>query len=105
MQKVTPIQSARTKKVELSKPYSFEDKEYTKLELDFDSLTGQDVINAEKKVRALGDSSPVAEFSKTYQAVVAAKAAKVPVDLIMKLPAKDFTRITILVQNFLLEEV
>lgn len=105
MQKVTPIQSTRTKKVELSKPYSFEGKEYTKLELDFDSLTGQDVINAEKEVRALGDRSPVAEFSKTYQAVMAAKAAKVPVDLIMKLPAKDFTRITILVQDFLLEEV
>lgn len=90
--------------IALSTTYTFEGKEYAELTFDFDSLTGRDVINAEKEARALGDNSPLPEFSKTYQAVLAAKAAKVPVDMIMSLNGKDFTRVTVLVQNFLLEE-
>lgn len=90
--------------ITLSTTYTFEGKEYAELTFDFDSLTGRDVINAEKEARALGDNSPLPEFSKTYQAVLAAKAAKVPVDMIMSLNGKDFTRVTVLVQNFLLEE-
>lgn len=91
-------------KIVLSKTYSFEGKEYTELTLDFDSLTGRDVINAEKEARILGDNTPLPEFSKTYQAVLAAKAAKVSVDMLMSLNVRDFTLVTLMVQDFLLEE-
>lgn len=91
-------------KVVLSRKYSFEDKEYEELSLDFNSLTGKDIIDAEKEARALGDNSPVPEFSKTYQAILGAKAAKVPIDMVMDFNVRDFTRVTMAVQNFLLEE-
>jgi hypothetical protein len=42
------------------------------------------------------------EASKSYQMYVAARAAKVPVELIKKLSIKDASAITIKVQSFLL---
>ncbi|KUO72713.1 MAG: hypothetical protein APF81_08540 [Desulfosporosinus sp. BRH_c37] len=89
--------------IKLLKPTTYDDVEYKKLVLDLEELSGQDLINATKEAKALGDKSAVAEFSKTYQAVVAAKAAKVPVDLILLLKAKDFTQVTLHTQNFLLD--
>lgn len=89
--------------IRLIKPTTFDGVEYKNLILDFDELSGQDLINATKEAKVLGDKSAVAEFSKTYQAVVAAKSAKVPVDLILMLKAKDFTQVTLHTQNFLLD--
>lgn len=89
--------------VKLSRPVAFEGKEYAELTLDLDSVTGRDLIKAEAEARLIAGPSPVAELSKAYHAAVAAKAAKVPVDLILELPAQDFTRVTMAVQNFLLE--
>lgn len=90
-------------KVILSKPFSFEGKEYTELVLDLDSLTGNDMINAAKESRVIGDTSAVPEMSKTYLVVLAARAAKVPVDMLLALPGKDFSKVTIRVQDFLFE--
>ncbi|NPV30558.1 MAG: phage tail assembly protein [Firmicutes bacterium] len=90
-------------KVVLSKPFVFEDKEYREIEMDLEGLTGRDLINAANVAKTLGDPSPVAELSKAYLAAVAARAAKVPVELITSLPAKDFTAVTLAVQNFLFE--
>jgi hypothetical protein len=89
--------------ITFSKPYMYDGKEYTELQLDFSTLTGNDMIKAEAEARVLGGPMPVPELSKQYQAVVAAKAANVHVDMIMGLPAKDFTKVTMAVQNFLLE--
>lgn len=86
----------------LSRPFVFEDKEYKEIVMDFEGLTGQDLISASNTAKTLGDASLVfAEASKAYLAAVAAQAAKVPVELIMALPAKDFTAVTLAVQNFL----
>ena len=89
--------------VTLKNPITFDGVVHSKLILDFDELSGQDLINATKETKALGDQSPVIEFSKIYLSVVVAKAAKVPVDLILALKAKDFTLVTLHCQNFLLD--
>ncbi|HOV79363.1 MAG TPA: phage tail assembly protein [Bacillota bacterium] len=88
--------------IKLSKPCAFEGKEYTELILDFDSLTGRDMISAEAEARVIAGPAPVAELSKPFLAVMAAKAAKVPVDLIVGLPANDFSKVTMAAQDFLL---
>jgi hypothetical protein len=90
-------------KVVFTKPFEFEGKEYKEIELGLEGLNGKDLIDASKEARPMGETSPVSELSKTYLAVVAAKSAKVPVDLIVGLPGKDFSRVTLAVQNFLLE--
>lgn len=90
-------------KVNLKKPVTFESKEYTEINAEFDNLTGQDLIDATNEARARGDQSVLVELSKLYQAIVAAKAAKVPVDMVIGLGGKDFVAITKAAQSFLLE--
>ena len=84
------------------KAVSFEGKEFTELDLDLDGLTGGDLIKASRESAILGDVNPVQELSMTYLAVVAAKAAKVNVDMILALPASEFSKVKVEVQNFLL---
>lgn len=89
----------------LSRVVNFEGKEYSELNLDFDALTGNDVIQAERQLVAMNQHNsviPVKELSKEFLAVILAKAAKVPVELINSLSAKDFSKATVLAQNFLL---
>ncbi len=89
-------------KIKLSKPFAVNGIEIEEIDLNFDKLTGADLIAASRESVLLGDNSLVHELSKQYLAVVAAKASGLNVDDIMKLPAKDFTAITLAVQDFLL---
>ena len=89
-------------KIKLNRPITINGVEMKEIELDFDKLTGADLISASRESGLLGDNALVPELSKQYLAVVAAKASGLNVDDIMKLPAKDFTAITLAVQNFLL---
>lgn len=86
----------------LSKSIDFEGTEYTELNLDFDSLTGEDLEEAAIEFQINGNSAPVIELSKPYLAIIVGKAAKVPTQLIRKLNAKDYSKATVRAQNFLL---
>lgn len=86
------------------KPFQFEGKEYIGIDMNFDGLTGNNLLQAESEVRAMGDRTPAVSFSMKYQAAVAAQAAKMPVEMILSLPAKEFSKVTLTVQNFLFEE-
>lgn len=89
-------------KIKLKKPINFEGELIKELNLDLDCLTGQDMIDAQKEIQSM--NVPVQEFNKEYLAVVAAKACGRPTDLIPLLGIKDFSAITVEVQNFLLGE-
>ena len=84
-----------------AKPFTFEGQEYTGLDLDLDRLTGKDLVNIEAEMAARGIQAVMPEISKSYQMLVAARAAKVPVDLIEALPIKEASTITMKVVNFL----
>ena len=90
-------------KIVLKKPQTHEGADYTILNAEFDNLTGQDLIDATNEARARGDQSVIIELSKLYQAIVAAKAAKVPVDMVVAMGGKDFVAVTKAAQSFLLE--
>ena len=96
-------QEKKTGRVDLSNVFTFEGKTYTSLDLDLENLTGKQMIEAAKEAKGIGIVNPVQEFCPVFLACVAAKAAKVPVDLIESLPAKDFTVVKTTVQNFLLQ--
>ncbi|WII39195.1 phage tail assembly protein [Paenibacillus thiaminolyticus] len=88
----------------LKKPITFVDKEYTELQLDFDSLTGQDLVDAQRQYLRLGlenELVTVHENTKEMQAYVAARAANCPPELIFSLSLKDFSEITRMVQVFI----
>ncbi|MGG4034204.1 phage tail assembly protein [Paenibacillus cisolokensis] len=86
----------------LRRPISFEGETYAELNLDFESLTGEDVIACERQFLSENNGSTfVKETSKAYQSYIVARAAGVPVELIRKLSAGDFSRVTLRAQNFL----
>lgn len=88
--------------VTLTKALKVKGKDTTSISLDFDKITGNDLLKAEKEARAMGDQSPSVFLSMTFQAVIAAKLIGVPPDDILALPAQDFRNIVFPVANFLL---
>ncbi len=74
------------------------------IELNLDDLTGEDLERAQELVaqsrKGVGN---VPEFNKAYISQVAAFAANLPVEVIRGLPAKQYTLVTLEVQNFLLD--
>ena len=89
--------------IKLAKEIDFEGKKYAELTVDLDGLIGKDLVDAEAEASAI-TGRPVTDIDKTYQTCVAAKAAKVPADMLFTLPARDFAKITSRVQNFLLSD-
>lgn len=89
--------------IKLSKPVAWEEIQYDAIFLDLEGLTGNDLLEAEREFIASGGNAAVAELSKGYLATVAARAAKVPTEVIKALSAKDFSSITLKVQHFLLD--
>lgn len=70
--------------------------------LNFDNITGYVLIRCEKAAKNEDRSITVPALSMTYQAHVAAMACGCKIDDIFALPAADFTRVCLEVQNFLL---
>lgn len=70
--------------------------------LNFDNITGYALIRCEKAAKKEDHSITVPSLSMTYQAHVAATACGCKIDDIYALPAADFTRVCLEVQNFLL---
>ncbi|WP_051775871.1 phage tail assembly protein [Paenibacillus tyrfis] len=84
-------------------PIEFEGEHYSSFKLDFERLSGDDIIVCERQYQARQpDFTYVKETSKEYQSYIVARAAGVQVELIRKLSASDFSRVTLRAQNFLL---
>lgn len=93
--------------IKFKNPYIFEDKEYNEITLNFEGLTGADLENAEifSDIRVNpAYSGTMAEFAKPYLSAIAAISAKVPLEFIKGLPIKEYTAVTVTVQNFLLTQ-
>ncbi|MFW5433702.1 phage tail assembly protein [Paenibacillus apiarius] len=87
----------------LVRPISFDGEEVKELVLDFDELTGRDLLACARQAQTMAPDEVafVRALSLPYQVVVAAKAAAVPAELIQSLKAKDFTQVTQRAQIFL----
>lgn len=72
------------------------------IDLALDELTGWDLIEVETQMNAEGKFLLMADYSKAFQARVAAKSARIPVEVLEALPARDFNKIASTVQFFLM---
>lgn len=87
------------KVIKLKKPVTVKGKPTTEVNLDFEKLTGNGMIQAEKAARAMG----VGEASVlASQAIIAAKAIGCSVDDLFELGAVDFKNIVKETTSFLL---
>lgn len=86
----------------LTKDYEFEGKTYSELQLNLDDLTGKDVSAAKREWARSGNYSPLMASDTDFCVFLAAKSAKLPVEFMEGLPAKDYCAIGQAVSNFLL---
>lgn len=89
--------------VTFAKPVTLGGEKVSKVDLDFDKITGMELLSAEKHARDMGDTTPSLALSMTYQALVASKVLGVPYDDVVALPAKAFAAMTLEVGRFLLD--
>ena len=87
--------------VKLSKPMSWAGEEYTEIVMKFDELTGEDMEALDDELQQQGTFVVAPTASRIYLRHFAARAARVPSDMIRKLPAKEYNRITTAARNFL----
>jgi hypothetical protein len=92
--------------VRFKNPFIFEGEEHEGVELDLDRLTGNDLEKAQEIIVIQKKVTPnVPEFSKAYLSEVAALAARKPVEFFKALPVREYIKVTVEVQNFLLDGV
>ena len=89
-------------KHKFKKPFKFEDKEYKELELNLEGLTGSELQAVERELAFSGMAVMNVSTSQTACLYLAAKAAKIPSELIMALPIAEATEVSMKVQHFLL---
>ncbi len=87
--------------ITLQKPFVKDGKTIEKLTLNLESLTGHDLVKAEKVARTFGEEAANPLFTQTGLAVVAAQVSGFAVDDILELSAPDFLLVTNTVGNFL----
>lgn len=90
--------------IKFAKPYRFEGKEYTEIDLEaLADLTGADLIAVDKLMSRDGISIEVMpEVKINYACNLAAKALKLPVEFFEGLPAKEAIKVKNRVMGFLL---
>lgn len=85
--------------LKLSKKYTLDGKETDIIKMDFEKMTGADILDAEKTTLYIdGMSGAVLELSKAYMLNIASIATGIPAEELKKLNLKDFTNLTIEVQ-------
>lgn len=72
-----------------------------KLNSGLNKMTGYDYEKAEEEARMLGTQIIDVSLSKTFHAVLAARALKIPVDEVLSLPIREYQHVTNAVGNFL----
>lgn len=86
----------------LSKPFTFEGKEYTEIEFDLDSLKGADIKAAKRKFNKDGNFAAIPAADAEFCTILLQKLTKLPFEFFDEMPAGDFCTLTQTVTNFLL---
>lgn len=89
--------------IKFKKPYRFEGKEYTEIDLSgLDDLTASDMIAVNKYMqRTTAGIDVMPEVSLEYACVLASKAAKLPIEFFINLPPREAMRVKNRVMGFL----
>ena len=90
--------------VKLKKPYMFEGKEYTEIDLTaLENITATDMIATNKYMERMsaGSVSIMPEISLEYACVLSAKATKLPIEFFTGLPPKEALKVKNRVMGFL----
>jgi len=84
-------------------PVEIDGEKYSSLTFYFDRLTGEDIEAIETELQDQNQYILAPEISSVFQAMIAARAAKIPADAIRRLPVRDYMAIKNKARNFLLD--
>lgn len=91
-------------RIEFTKPYNFEGKEYTEIDLSgLVNLTTADLMEVDKLFNTSEYISPFPEMDSKYNCMLAARAAKLPIEFFYGLPIKDGRKVANIVKSFFQE--
>ena len=88
--------------VKLSQTVEWEGKTYTELTMDYEGLTGRDMEAIDDELAAMGVVVANPNINHRYHRLLAARAAKVPSDMLRTLPLRDYQKVTMTARSFLL---
>lgn len=87
--------------VTLTKPFKFEGKTYTEIDLSgLENMSASDMCAAEKHLNRSGMFSPLPEMTAEYVCYIAAQTSDFPIEFFKALPPRDFIRVKNKVTNF-----
>ena len=89
-------------KIKLKKALKHKGEELFELDIPVENLTGADLIEVEQQILSAGKIVLMQDYSKVYLIRIAARAARIPVEVLEGLGARDFTTVTNRVQGFLM---
>lgn len=85
------------------KAYTWNDKEYTELDIPVENITTVDYEKAEMQFRALNPNfTGVVELESGFMKQIMVNACELPAEFFNGLPANEFIRLKMAVQGFLL---
>lgn len=89
-------------KIDLSKAYNFNGKEYTFLNLNVEEMTGKDLLQCEREFKARSkDTGAIKELEDSWALTVAAKAAGMKYGDFLPLSAVDYLKVVGQIKLFL----
>lgn len=100
---VSDVEEEESLIVKFKKPYTFERKEYTEIDLSgMEDLTGADMIRIEKRYnRNNAGINVMPEVSEEYAILFAAEASGQPVEFFEHLPGREVIKVKNRVMSFL----
>jgi hypothetical protein len=88
--------------VEFRKPYTFEGEEHKEVDLSgLDNLSTKDILDADKRFAASGQTALMNEMVTGYCLIVASKASGKPIEFFEQLPASEGLKVKNVVMAFL----
>ena len=80
--------------VKFSKPFVFENKTYTEVDLrGLEDLNGEDLCRADRAVRAQGNTAPMTEMTPDMACFLSSASAHLPVEFFKALPIRTLFRV------------
>lgn len=90
-------------KYKFSKPYKFEEKEYTEIEFDLDGVSGWMIEKATRLYRRGGGLASVPYLDGEFCMQILNDVTNMPLEFFKGLPAKDYCALNMAVTNFFVE--
>ena len=88
-----------------AEPFEFEGKTYEEIDIALESLKCSDMSAVKKQFAAQGEFSPMPAADSDYCMLIAARAAKMPIEFFNEMPAPEYYAISQAVGSFLISSV